>query len=852
MIKNMLLASAAIVATISPAFAQEEPNPTNAQSQEPQTGNSSPGDIIVTARKRNEGLNDIAEAVTAFTSEKRQLLGINSLSDFAKFTPGLTYDSSSDRVFLRGIGRTTNTAGTDAGVATYADGIYDSSTSAVSRDDFFIQRVEVLRGPQGTLYGRNSIGGAINAISKRPTDEFSAEARAMVGNYDTQSYQASASGSLSQGFRGRLAGNFSRQGDGYFHNVSGGPSEGGAGRSYYVEGQVEGDVGSNATIWVKASTNGSNGRPRTANYVTPYDYGAYPSGFLTPGGAFGYLLPGYAAQGPATTNPGVDNPRNFSTNTVSRQRYRDSFGIQGQFDWHLDAFDVRALGGYRQYKYDTVADLDNTSVQSYSFPLATGALCGLVPGCAPLTVQPSQAFKYLEDRKFGSAELNILSKKGGPLNWIAGLYYYHERLNQTTDFNSIDQLQLRTPVNGPANPSGDFVYAAARLKTDSYAAFGQIDWDVTKTIRLTGGLRYSKDKKSVDESIRVICLACVPGTTPDQLGSLAPALDLTASAVSFADAPGVVRATAIDPATGNATRGLSDSWDAVTGTAGIQWRPSKGSLAYATYSRGYKSGGFNAGGIIAAPEAKPEFVNAFEAGIKQTLGPVQLNIAGYYYAYKGLQVPLTIPVAGINLTTFANLESAKSYGVELESSWNVTRQLQLLFNYAYADSKVTSCCYIDVADPTGIQSGAQPAGAPVGGQQFQSLTGNRLPMSPKNKLTISGIYTVEFDPGSVSFSASYDWRSNVYTNVFNRYYYRVPSAGTLDMRLLWTAKDDRYRVILFAKNVLNTLNYDTAVNSTGTNAAQPYAMSPDPRYSVNYSLGVAPPRTFGAQFQVKF
>ena len=140
-------------------------------------------ELVVTAEKREQSLQDVPVAISAYTAETRQLLGLQNVQDYTAFTPGLSYSGSNDRVFVRGIGRQTNTNGSDPGVATYTDGVYDAQTFTVGASDFFLDRVEILRGPQGTLYGRNSIGGAINAISKRPTEEFAAEARVIDGRH---------------------------------------------------------------------------------------------------------------------------------------------------------------------------------------------------------------------------------------------------------------------------------------------------------------------------------------------------------------------------------------------------------------------------------------------------------------------------------------------------------------------------------------------------------------------------------------------------------------------------------------------------------------------------------------------
>lgn len=808
-------------------------------------------EIVVTAQKRSERLNDVAEAVTAFTAETRQIVGITDLGDMAQFTPGLSYNAGSDRVFLRGIGRQTNTAGSDPGVATYVDGIYDSATTSIAGSDFFVDRVEVLRGPQGTLYGRNSIGGAINSISKRPTRELSIEGRTTIANYESYSIQAAVSGPVTNGLRVKLGGSWADQNKGYFRNVAGGRSEGGVSEGYYIEGQAELDLGPQATLWLKATTARSDQRPRALNSDTPWDYAPYPSGALTPASQFGFLLPGYQALGTATTNPGVDNIREFSTDTEARARIRGAFSVQGQLDVELEPFDIRILGGYREIRYDSISDLDGSSVTSYNFPLAPGAVCGFIPGCTPLTVNPSATFGYVENRSFGSAEVNFISKGDGPLNWIAGLYYYGEILDQESHFGMPNQPQMKAPANGPANPTGDTVFAGTNLEAASYAAFGQIDWDLTSTIRLTGGIRYSIDEKRAIENLRAICIGCAAGLTPDQLGSFTPALDITSSIVSFLPADGVASDVMIDPVTGQARRVLDDTWKSWSGTAGIQWRPSSDSLVYASYSRGYKSGGFNAGGITASPRTGSEHVNAYQVGAKQGFGRVQLNVAGYYYDYRGLQIPLGIPTPLIDLTGFYNLEKAKSWGAEVEASWQPVDGLQLLLNYAYADSKINSCCYFDGSDPTASAPGAQPSGPVVGTRRFQSLDGEELPFQPRHKIAANANYTFDVGPGAVTLSASYTWRDNMWASVFNRSWYRIPTSESVDLRLLWTGKDDRYRIIVFAKNLLDKTSYDNIGGLPGSSIASPYVLPLTPGYPVNRSVGVEAPRTYGVQLSFK-
>lgn len=834
--RTSLLLSAASVALFATAAAAQTAEPQGALLTE----------VIVTAEKRAVDLQEVPVTVSAYTAETRQLVGLDTLQDFTNFTPGLTYASGTDRVFLRGVGRQTNTNGSDPGVATYADGVYNASTSTASGSDFFIDRIEILRGPQGTLYGRNSIGGAINAISKRPTADFSGELRATLGTYEQRDFEAAVSGPITDGLRVRLAAARYDQDEGYFKNVAEGPSEGGAGERTYVEGQVEADLGESVLVWVKAFANEADSRVRPSNSSGSYDYAAFPSGAIAPGSAFGFTTSGFDARGGASVNPGMEDLRNFSTNTPSRARMRDNYGLSAHINWRLPAFDVKYIGGLQTYDYDAVTDLDGTSMASYVYPLAPGAnLCAFIPGCTPLQTLPSQRFLYVEDKTFQSHELNLTSNSEGALQWIAGLYYYRETFDQESHFNAPDQPQLKAPVNGAPNPTGDFVLAASRLETRSYAAFGQVDWQVADAFKLTAGLRYSRDEKKGGERFRILCFGLPScGFTPDVYGSATPALDITAASVSFAPAPGVASPVTINASTGIAERALADSWSATTGTVGVEWTPDDDTLGFARYSRGYKSGGFNAGGISALPRTDAETVDAFELGYKRTFTPrLQVNAAAFYYKYEGLQVPLTVTIpGGANMTQFFNLDDSRSYGVELEGLWRPIDPLTFMLSYGYNKTRVEeACCFIDGDDPLAVEPQARPVGPSSGGQQPQSLAGESLPGAPRNKVALNANYRFQFDAGDLVLSGSYVWKDETYHNIFNRPYSLAPSYDQVDLRVVWTDAQDRYRVIAYVKNVFDELGYEGA---DGTRLITPSGVA------TTYSL--TPPRTAAIQLQYRF
>ena len=232
---------------------------------------------MVTAEKRTQSLQDVPVAISAFTSANRDLVGINTIQDMTNFTPGLNYSAAADRNSIRGVGRLTNSHPIANAVALYDDGIFSSSTVPAGKTPIFTDRVEVLRGPQGTLYGRNSIGGAINVISKRPTEEPYAEVRATIGNYDHTLVEAAISGPLAPDPQYRLVGNWDKQGEGYFTNVVPGmPSEGNVvdDRSYVEGANCRRSSGSTSTGGLKVGlgagwNNGGGGPPARGRPFPP-------------------------------------------------------------------------------------------------------------------------------------------------------------------------------------------------------------------------------------------------------------------------------------------------------------------------------------------------------------------------------------------------------------------------------------------------------------------------------------------------------------------------------------------------------------------------------------------------------
>jgi len=844
-------------------------------------------ELVVTAEKRSQSLQDVPIAISAYTSEKRDLLGINSVQDMTNFTPGLAYSSQLDRISLRGVGRLTNVQAADPGVATYSDGVYTSSTVEAGKTPIFTDRVEVLRGPQGTLYGRNSIGGAINVISKRPTEEPYGEVRATIGNYGRSLLEAAVSGPLAPDLQFRLAGNWEKQRDGYFTNVVPGmPSEGNVIDTYYIEGQLQAKFGEHLEGWIKASVagwnNGGGGPGARATYTT----GPINTTEFAPAALF--VNPGYACSGKVTNvvnrsptgcvNPANSDPRKFAADTANSVSLDETYIFSTQWTYHFDGADLKYIGGYDNYHYTLIADQDATAIEGFTLPVApffaanpaVGAQvtpCAVVPGCTGVNVRPRYASTYQENKHWVSHELNLSSSGDGALQWLVGAYYYKEGVQQPVFTTLFDQAQLGQSniVNAGAaiNPRGVTADTLLRpyddrpeVHDESYAGFGQIDWKFAPDWKTTLGLRYSHDHKFGTEAVRLVCFAvnsCLGGASPEGLGSLTPPVDVTAGVVNLTSTPQGVVPGGFGGVTftpdGFAHRSYDANFSAVTGTAGLQWDPDRDTMVYARYSRGYKAGGFNVGistTLGGFPATGPEHANNYEIGLKKDLfnHTLQTNLAIFYLDYQNFQAPVTIPAVSGGVAqsqgVFLNVPKAVSYGVELESIWSPIDHLQLILSYAYDDAHIkTLNNVIDPADPTGIQPGARPNGtltacaaAPTqvcdvftgNLVRGQNLSGNQLPQSTKNKVAVNATYTWETERGSLSPSVSYIWRDKQYGSIFQRFYNESPSWSQVDARITWKDKDNKYSIIAYVKNAFDRLGYDGG--ATGARVAGTNNTSP--------------------------
>jgi iron complex outermembrane receptor protein len=857
-------------------------------------------EVVVTAQKRQENLQDVPVAITAFTGEMRDKTGIVTAQQQLNFTPGVNYFPGADRITIRGVGRVTTQIGTDGGVAVYQDGFYVGSAAGLNASSLGIDRSEILRGPQGTLYGRNSIGGAVNVISRRPDKEFTGDVRATYNNFSGVTYEGRVSGPVNDHLRlsAQIFG-FDQQ-QGYYHNTLPPPHAGSAPGGPNGAGPLLNTATVQPITLADVGDEGEGtGHGHTINLQAAFDYEAFEgwvryvnvNDHTRPRDQVGIsewsllplIVPNVFTGFQPDQNPGIRDHRAFFANRATDNHLHDDNQIIGHLTWHGSGFDVKYIGGYWEYTNNNFIDGDATGDPNFKTP-------GLLGGS--VVARNDIAYRTDDTQKSISHEINFTSTNEGPLQWLAGAYYYHEKhtqhfdvpnfnephYDQTTDylfgpsnfFTSALQAAIGPVPSRPiANPQDLLYEYQADLNTTSTALFGQLDYRPNDRWHFIGGLRYSHDRKrgyEFQESITQIVLGdqatlagadavlfAATGTHWPRYPANHPFAgrfveDYVFGGCAGAGTPAGAAQGILPVNTVTATQGpcpgqrsLKDSWSAVTGTVGVEYSPNADTNIYARFSRGYKSGGFNLGTLATGATVGSEHINAYEAGWKQDFGrTLQLNAAIYYYDYKGLQ-SLNGHVAQVNppivINQLVNLDKSRSYGVELETRWAPVTNLLIMANYAYINNKIQkACCFADSSDPGAVQPGSKPVAGQGGAQD---LAGNRLPGSPRHKISANVAYTFNFTPGDLTLSVVEDYHSSFYNSLFNNPHWFVKDGAQTNVRASWTSASKNYEIIGSISNLFDK-EIPTAVTTL------------PPNQNFYQLLSLQPPRVYTLELRYHF
>ncbi len=629
------------------------------------------GEVIVTAQKRTESLQDVPLAVSAVSGTKISESGIMKIEDLKNYVPTLfmTETAIGNNISIRGIFSGVN-PGFEQSVGTYVDGVYRGRPQQTRSPFLDLERVEVLRGPQSILFGKNSVGGALNITTARPTTEFDASVSALYEpRYDEQEFSGHISGPLfSDRVRGRVAARY-RELDGHIQNATDDGVDEPSREEKTVRAWFEFDLTDNLTAAIKAERGEFDVVGRQIEIAQELPAAAGPFA----GATYSQILAGFG-QDPSVLNNTPDYVRSsngdFSDN--------DTEELVLQLDWQLGEKTLTAITGYSSYDFSELCDCDFTG--GNVFNVAMG-----------------------EDFDQTSQEVRLTSPTGGTIEYIIGAYY------ETSDLTFADAIL----VNGGsvlvpllnANPAfngsplqgiaGTMLAntAAPRLFTQdakSYSGFAQVSWNMSEEFRSTFGLRYSKEEK---DASRIFRFTEIDG---DPLVGAQAAL-----------APAVYR-LAFNARAHNLSGSREE--DQTLPSFTVEWSPDDDTMLYASWSKGAKAGGYDArsnnptappavqctnpptnnvpagctgAAGIGSFEFDEEGATNFELGAKIRVGgSFEMNAALYMTDFEDLQVSTFDGVLGFNVR---NAGESEIRGVEVDMRWQASQNLQLFSSFAYTD-----------------------------------------------------------------------------------------------------------------------------------------------------------------------
>lgn len=819
-------------------------------------------EIVVTAEKREALLNETPIAVTAFDTSTMEDLQINSATDYTTLVPSLSYRQTPNRIFIRGIGRTQNSLGLDPGVAIYTDGVYTSETAALNSAAFGVERIEVLRGPQGTLYGRNATGGAVNFITQGPQDEFSWQARARIGSYATREYGLLATGPITDWLRFHvLATDNSR--DAYTDNASG--HDVGTANARFYRVQLEADLTEDLTLWIKWNK-------------ALWDYIPQGSGLgsttLTPWQTCCNVSPiTFSSQRNITAvtgrvNPATRDAHEADINSVGTVRLQNTYHVSSNLTWQLDTVQVKYIGGFQTYDFNSKhTDFDGTP-RTDGFGLSSSDLIVEEAG-----INDVRLF-VREDKQYYSHELQVTSTTDSPLQWIAGLYYYNEEIEQPLTVYKPNQPNLKnicvscgnaldlgnfnfvrpflTPVLGPpelrantsnagTNVEGVVFHQQGKLKSKAYAAYGEVYWSFAERFKLTAGLRSSKDRKHGEEYQTIVLDALYIDLDYRGVSGLPDCCGFYVHSLDFPERNGVI------------SNKVRDDWRATTGRLVLDFQPDDDTLLYASATQGYKAGGLRLGSF--QPSFQDEEVLSYEVGAKRGFfdSRLQLNAAVFLYDYEDMQVLRSfVDSSGITLSEVVNVPEAEVYGFELEMYSLPLPHLRVFGNYSYSHAEIDSRFVAlddSFPDVNGNGIGDEPGVFPFGDQQ--DLDGNRLQQSPRHKYTVGAAYDVVTDFGTFTLGGRYSFVDDQEFSIFNIREARADDYHRTDLTLTYERPDGRWWVQLFVKN----LEDDDTFNTRGAGGFSCQMSIPECNaagFAISQSGVPNPPRTWGVEVQLKY
>ena len=731
-------------------------------------------EIVVTAQKRSEAINDVPLSITAASGEKLRDQGITNVGDLVKIVPGFNYTESAYATpvyTLRGVGFYDTSLAAKPTVSIYQDQVplpFSIMTRGATLD---LERVEVLKGPQGTLFGSNATGGAINYIAAKPTSTFKAGVDAGIQNFGEITAGGYVSGPISDTLTARVAVR-TEQGGAWQRSYT---RDDKLGDRNFTTGRLLLDFQPADSVRFELNLNGfidrSDGQAAQLIGVVP--------------------LGNPARLGDLATYPIAPANNRDADWTPEQAPKRDDWFYQASLRGDVDLSDdntLTSITSFSKYHNDADIDPDGVALRDY-FYNTTGKITAL------------------------SEELRLQGKTGG-LTWIIGANYAREKTYQQDDAGPYDQSTSAYNFVDAGLGVPFFVYSQyARQKFVNKAVFANLDYDIGDMVTLHGGIRYTDTK--IDFA----------GCTADRGFALGQGIQNLLNAIRggagldpISIAPGAC--VTIDASTLTAVE-VQDSLDEdnVSWRAGVDFKPSKDALLYASVSKGYKSGSFP---LLSASDAnqfapvKQESVTAYEIGAKLTLlnRTAQVNGAVFYYDYSNKQFKGRV-VADPNifgpLEALVNVPKSRVQGAEIQLDLAPTDGLRVSIGATYLDTKIKGS-FVNY-DSYGNQ-------VDFGGSSF--------PYTPKYQIVIDGQYdwalgdtTGAFVGSNLSFQSDTkavlgDARDTPSAELTSRGGLTIADYTLIDLRAGLSFDDKRYKVTAFVRNLTDKYYWSNATRITDT------------------------------------
>lgn len=906
--KSAYLLSVAAVAIATPVFAQEAPA-TPTQDTAPATAEAQDeggSDIIVTATRRAERLSDVAIAVTAVSQQALQNSGATDIRALSQLAPSLLVSSTGSEANasarVRGIGTVGDNPGLESSVAVFIDGVYRSRTGSGLNDIGEVDRIEVLRGPQGTLFGRNASAGLINVITKAPSFDFGGYGEASYGNYNNLRLAGAVTGPITDTVAFRLDGVYGKR-DGFYYDVVNKTDYNDRNRAF-VRGQLLFQPSADLSVRLIADYTRRDEKCCGAVYVD-----LRQKTDPTPGVAGDYAV---SANNPivdimksmGAVFPSAGDPYNRQIANSPGRAYSNvtkDYGASGQIDWKFGGVSLTSITAYREYKSDGASDIDYGSLD--------------------IGYRPDDGNNYRQFHTF-SQELRLQgSALGDKLDWLVGGYYSHEDLQVVdnlkfgTQYGAFAACRIVANVNpasvlrdptkpgclsatGTAALTGALGAAAPLIisglnrlsqvndlgdqravynqTSENFAVFTHNIFKVTDRLSITVGARYTHERKVFNANFQNNNTLC-----PAQQAALGPLLSNAALATL---AGGIITLTC----TGNSSSTLNGivlndhlSEGQVTGTGVISYKPVDGLLVYGSYSRGYKAGGYNldrsdlgsalfprTAANASALRFDPETVNSYEVGFKYSSRKFTLNVAGFRQEFSNFQLntfngtnyivqnigscSTSLNGAdGDNSATTGVCTSGVKYGVlsqgvEIEAGLYPARNFSVNLGYTFADTRYRH-------NLVGSKSGEalDPFLALLPGQQLSN--------APRNVVTMSTSWTPSLGSNGLSALFYVDGRlSSDYNTGSDLFAEKAQDAFFLmNARVGIRGPSQNWSLEFWAQNLLNTNYEQVAFNAPfqGAGSVSQVQKFGSPSFAVGnqlFSAFLGEPRTYGVTLRKKF